>query len=119
MIEHPRADELTEAVAKWIESVRPGLTGRDAFLARVAANVLSVVRRELIQGPAAEAAAIERLSVLLGHEGDLAALNADLCERLRAGEMDVATPGLLSALKANITDQIAIDQPNYVSEGQR
>lgn len=119
MIEHPRAEELVEAVARWIDSVRPNLAPRDAFLARVAANVLGVVRRELIQGPAAEAAAIERLSALLGHDGDLAALNHELCERLQSGEMDVSTPGLLAALKANITDQIAIDQPNYVSEGRR
>ncbi len=119
MIEHPRAEELVEAVARWIDFIRPNLPPRDAFLARVAANVLSVVRRELILGPAAEAAAIERLGALLGHDGDLAALNAELCERLRTGQMDAATPGLLAALKGNITDQIAIDQPNYVSEGQR
>jgi hypothetical protein len=119
VIEHPRAEELVEAVARWIDSVRPNLPPRDAFLARVAANVLGVVRRELIQGPAAEAAAVERLSALLGEEGDLAALNAELCERLRSGLMDAQTPGLLAALKANITDQIAIDQPNYVWEGQR
>jgi hypothetical protein len=48
-------------------------------------------------------------------EGDLKALNAELCERLRRGEMDVATPGLIPALKAGIEDQIAIDQPSYVS----
>jgi len=113
VIEHPRADELVEAVSRWIDGVRPNLPPRDAFLARVAVNVLGVVRRELIQGPAAEAAAIERLSALLGHGGDLAALHADLCERLRAGEMSVETPGLLAALKANIADQIAIDQPSY------
>jgi hypothetical protein len=33
--------------------------------------------------------------------------------------MDVATPGLLAALKAGIEDQIAIDQPSYVSVGTR
>lgn len=119
MIEHPRADELVEAVSRWIDSVRPGLPPRDAFLARVAVNVLGVVRRELTQGPAAEAAAIARLRDLLGRDGDLKALNVDLCERLRSGEMDAATPGLLAALKANITDQIAIDQPNYNPEPDR
>lgn len=113
MIEHPRADELVDAVAKWIDSVRGGLPPRDAFLARVAINVLGVVGRELTQGPAAAAAATERLEAVLASEGDLKALSVELCERLRAGEMDTATPGLLAALKANITDQIAIDQPNY------
>ncbi len=113
MIEHPRADELVDAVAKWIDSIRPSLDTRDGFLARVAINVLGVVGRELTQGPAAEGAATARLSALLGTEGDLKALSLELCERLRLGEMDAATPGLLAALKANITDQIAIDQPNY------
>ena len=119
MIDHPRAEELVEAVARWIDSVRPGLPAREAFLARVAANALGVVRRELIQGPDADAAAVERLSSLLGREGSLAELNADLCARLREGAMDRDTPGLLAALKANIVDQIAIDQPTYAPEPGR
>lgn len=119
MIEHPRADELIEAVAGWVESIRPQLNPRDAFLSRVAVNALNAVKRELSQGPAAEVAARSRLSALLGMEADLGTLNAELCERLRRGEMDVATPGLLAALKAGIEDQIAIDQPSYVSVGRR
>ena len=115
MIEHPRADELVEAVSKWIDSVRPTLGPRDAFLARVAVNVLGVVKRELTLGPAAKAAATRRFGELLGQDGDFAALNSALCEAIRKGEMDVSTPGLLEALKATIVEQIAIDQPNYVS----
>jgi hypothetical protein len=117
MIENPRADELVDAVAKWIDSIRPSLPPRDAFLARVAANVLSVVKREILLGPQADAAAVERLSQLLGVSGNVNTLNAVLCERLRSGDMDAETPGLLTALKANITDQIAIDQPNYSATG--
>lgn len=116
MIDHPRAEELVEAVARWIDSVRPGLPPRDAFLARVAANALSVVRRELIDGPTAELAAQARLAELLGRDGTVAELNAELCARLRDRAMDRDTPGLLAALRANITEQIAIDQPSYAPE---
>ena len=116
MIEHPRAAELVAAVGAWIDSVRPQLAPRDAFLARVAANVLGVVGRELEQGPAAELAASRRLSELLGRSGDLAALEAELCALLRAGRMDAATPGLLAALRANAAERIAIDQPNYAAD---
>ncbi len=119
MIEHPRADELIEAVAGWVESIRPQLNPRDAFLSRVAVNALNAVKREWLQGPAADAAAVARLSALLGMEGDLKTLNGELCERLRRGEMGVETPGLVAALKAGIEDQIAIDQPGYVSVGGR
>ena len=115
MITHPRTEELVEAVARWIDTLRPELKPRDAFLARVAVNVLGVVQRELTLGPAAEAAAIERMSELLGHVGGYEDLTAELCAKLRAGEMDAATPGLLAALRANAQDQAAIDQPNYSS----
>jgi hypothetical protein len=117
LITHPRAEELTEAVSRWIDAVRPSLDPRNAFLARVAANILGVVARQQQLGPAAEAAAVERFTVLLDHRGDYAGLNSDLCDRLRAGEMDAATPGLLTTLKANVLDQLAIDQPNYRHEG--
>ncbi|MBS0363648.1 MAG: protein kinase [Proteobacteria bacterium] len=116
MITHPRTEELTEAVARWVDSIRPQLGPREAFLARVAANVLGVVGRELTLGPAAQAAATDRLIVLLDHGGGYAELNSELCQRLREGTMDATTPGLLAALKANVLDQLAIDQPNYRHE---
>ena len=116
MISHPKTEELVQAVALWIDQVRPSLDPRNAFLARVAVNVLSVVERELTQGPAAERRAIEAMAGLLGHEGDFAALNAELCGKIRAGELTVETPGLLAALTTIARDQVAIDQPKYRPE---
>lgn len=113
MITHPTAQEIVDAVSRWIDGVRPNLTGRDAFLARVAVNALGIVSRELATGQQAEAAAKERMAGLLGQDGDYASLNAELCRRLRDGEIDRDTPGLLAALDANIQAQIAIDQPSY------
>jgi hypothetical protein len=113
LIEHPRIEELIEAVATWIDGIRDSLPSRDAYLARVAVNALGVVRREIDLGPRAGSAAAGRLTQLLGQKADLKVLNIELCKRIRAGEMDVTTPGLLNALKANITEQIAIDQPGY------
>ena len=116
MISHPRAEELTEAVARWIEQIRPTLDPRNAFLARVAANALAAVTRELTLGEEAKAAAVQRLEPILGHGGTYEGLNWELCEKLRAGEMGVQTPGLLPALRANVLDQLAIDQPGYKHE---
>lgn len=113
MINHPSAVELVDVVARWIDGVRPQLQGRDAFMARVAVNALGIASRELAQGRALEDAAIARYAELLGQTGDFDALNDELCRRLRAGEIGVSTPGLLEALSANLTAQIAIDQPTY------
>lgn len=117
MISHPRTEELAEAVALWIDQIRPSLDPRNAFLARVAANAMGTISRELTQGPAAEAAAVALMSELLGHDGSHAELNAELCARIRSGELSVETPGLLAALATMARDQLAIDQPTYRPEG--
>ena len=117
MITHPRTEELAESVRLWIDEIRPTLDPRNAFLARVAANAMATIYRELTQGPAAEAAAVAGMAGVLGHDGDFAALNSELCQRIRSGELTVESPGLLAALKVMARDQIAIDQPSYRPEG--
>ena len=69
MITHPKADELTEAVARWIDQIRPSLDARNAFLARVAANALRTVTRELAAGQETQSAAAGRIAGILGHDG--------------------------------------------------
>lgn len=114
MIASPTSLELIDAVIGFIEQrAAPQLKDRDAFLARVAVNALAAVRREIELGPDAEAAALARLRDLLGHDGDFATLNAELCDRLASGELSVKDPQVLAHLKASIIDQVRIDQPNY------
>jgi hypothetical protein len=117
LITHPRTEELAESVRLWIDEIRPTLDPRNAFLARVAANAMATIYRELTQGPAAEAAAVDGMARVLGHDGDFADLNAELCERIRTGELTIETPGLLAVLQVIARDQIAIDQPSYRPEG--
>jgi hypothetical protein len=116
VITHPKPEELTDAVARWIEQIRPSLDPRNAFLARVAANALATVGRELALGEAAKAGATQRLADLLGHGGTYEGLVWELCEQLRSGAMDASTPGLLEALRQNTLEQLAIDQPAYRHE---
>jgi hypothetical protein len=114
MITHPTASELIEAVIRFIEDrAAPQLKDRDAFLARVAVNALNTVRREIEQGPAAEAAATERLKAILGRDGTWTELNEALCTGIEDGSIDAADPAVMAHLKASIIDQVRIDQPNY------
>lgn len=116
MITHPKTEELVESVALWLEQIRPTLDPRNAFLARVAGNALATVRREITEGPAAEARAVAAMSGVLGHDGDYERLTAELCDRIRSGDLTVATPGLLEALRTMAMDQLALDQPSYRHE---
>ncbi len=113
MISHPTRDELLTAVIGFIEGIAPQLHDRDLFLARVAVNALGVVRREADAGPAAEAAAAERLQTLLGQSGDLESLNTALIDAIRGGAFDHDEAALLAHLKSSALDQVLIDQPGY------
>lgn len=113
MITHPSAQEILQAVMQWIEDLRPRLDERDAFLARVAGHALATVQRELAQGPATQSAAQSQLARLLEHEADYATLTRELCTRLRSGELDLSTPGLLGLLRDITLGQLMIDQPGY------
>ncbi len=116
MYDQPTASELLGAVAGFLrDEVSPTLTGRLAFHARVAVNVLEMVRRELALGPAAVAGEAERLKALLGADGPLSDLEDALCARIAAGEIDPADPALIDHLWATTLDTLAVDQPNYAT----
>ena len=106
--------ELVSAVRDFIEQrAMPELKGHTAFHARVAANALGIVARELEQGAKSAEAERARLSALLGREGDLMDLNRALCKDIRDGRLGLETPGLAEHLALTTHDKVAIDQPSY------
>lgn len=114
MQDQPTAAELVDIVADFIRShAMPQLQGHAAFHARVAANALDIVKRELELAPRANAGEHERLKALLGRDGTLEDLNRELCARIASGEMTLATPGLADHLWEITLTKLAIDQPNY------
>jgi hypothetical protein len=116
MREQPTAAELIDAVAGFITNeLAPTLSGRLAFHARVAANALAIVKRELELGPAADRADAARLAALLGMEGEPAALTEELCRRIAAGEIAGDDPALIEHLWATTLATLAVDQPGYAT----
>jgi hypothetical protein len=116
MREQPTAAELIDAVSEFItRDLAPTLGGRLAFHARVAANVLAIVRRELMQGPDADRADAQRLAALLGEAGDAAVLTEELCRRIASGEIAADDPALIEHLWASTLDTLAVDQPGYAT----
>lgn len=116
MTDQPSAAELLTAVHDFLtQHAMPKLEGHTAFHARVAANVLAIVQRELEHGPANDAAERARLRDLLGEDGDLDTLNRRLCARIRSREFTPETPGLIDHLRAVTDAKLAIDQPSYAA----
>lgn len=116
MQDQPTPSEVLGAVARFLKAeVAPATAGHVSFQARVAANALEMMRRQLDLGPAAEAAELARLKDLLGTDGDLATLNAELGRRIQAGDLDLTTPGLADHLWAVTLAKLAVDQPTYAA----
>lgn len=114
MQDEPTPPEMLAAVATLLrETVMPQLSGHTAFLVRVAANALDLVRRQVELEPEANEAELARLRRLLARDGDLLVLNQALCEAIEAGEVGLQTPGLADHLWATTLEKLAIDQPSY------
>src|SRR5690242_10759035 len=95
MMDQPSILELVTAVRDFLEQrAMPELKGHTAFHARVAANALGIVARQLEHGGPSADAERERLKKLLGHDGTLMDLNRELCRQIREGAVGLETPGL-------------------------
>jgi hypothetical protein len=114
--DQPTPSEVIGAVAHFLKTVVAAeTTGATAFQARVAANALEMMRRELDLAPAADAAELARLKALLDTDGTLLELNTLLAERIAAGALDLTTPGLADHLWATTLAKLAVDQPTYAA----
>jgi hypothetical protein len=114
MQDQPTPAEIIGAVSSFVKAnALPELPPHAQFQMRVAANALELARRDLDLSPAADAAELARLTALLGRAGSLHDLNVELASRIRAGEADLATPGLAEHLWATTLAKLAVDQPNY------
>jgi DNA-binding response OmpR family regulator len=114
MQDQPSPDEILAAIAAFLrDTVIPKSDSHTAFQARVAANAVDLVRRQLEFSTAGEAAELERLQTLLGRAGTLPELNSALAEALASGAKGLSTAGVSEHLRATTLEKLQIDQPNY------
>ena len=109
--DRPTAAELVEAVREFLESdVMESAEGRTRFHARVAANALSMVERELAMGSMLEERATQRLSDLGFSDG------VDLARAIREGEVDDRYAEIRAALEETVADKLRVANPQYLDE---
>ena len=112
----PTAADLVLAVRQHLEErVLAVLQGSDAFHVRIALNALGIIERELREGPGLAEADTQELLALLGTDN---ASDAEqlLVEKLRSGELDVHSAGLLDYLAARTQRRLIVDNPRYRHE---
>jgi hypothetical protein len=107
----PTLDELIAAVRAFlIDDVLPATDGRLQFNARVAANVLAMVERELVLGPEQDAAHAARLAAL-GVADDAA-----LAAAIRDGRMDGRGAELIALLRRRTVERLSIANPRHLQD---
>lgn len=105
----PTASQLLEAVREWIErDVVQGSSGRLSFHARVAANMLAIVERELELGSGQALRHAERLSQL-GCESD-----HQLATAISNGQMNDRQDLVRSLVRASVVDKLRVANPGYL-----
>ena len=110
----PSAPVLLTAAVKYLEQeLLPTLTGYHRFQTRVTANVLNIVRRELELRETQSAAERGRLRSLVGHDGDVEDLSAELCESIRRSTIDSNDANLRSHLRQSLAGALAINNPKW------
>lgn len=115
-IDMPTLDELVISVRDFLrDEVMAATEGRTSFLARVAANSLDIVLRELDLGETHRGRERARLQALLDRsdDTDLMALRWELVEAIRADTFDRDRHDLHDHLRTTVVNQVAVDQPVY------
>lgn len=110
----PRTDELLAGVRDFLKTdAAQAMSGRNQFLARVAANSIDIVLRDLALGPEASRWEKEQLEGLVSAEGSLPELREKLCFAIRSGGIDPGRADLQAYLRQSTYAQVMIDQPGY------
>jgi len=109
---HPDAGELLDATIDFLGDVlTPAVPPEHAFHLLVAVNALRIVRREIEQGGADEAAHRDRLAAL-GFADDAA-----LAAALRAGEVPAdLMPRVRAGLLADAEARLRVANPRFVAD---
>ena len=130
MQDRPTRVELLQGVEHTLrESLMPALEGADQFRARVAANVVRMVVRELETGEAAQREEYASLAVLLNGsdpapdtlealERALLDMNETLARKIRDGEADTGAyrAQLLAHLRAVTLRKLDITDPKLATK---
>ncbi|HEX7407864.1 MAG TPA: DUF6285 domain-containing protein [Candidatus Binatia bacterium] len=133
MQDRPTCAELLEAVQHFLETdAVPALDGPKKFHARVAANVLAIIRRELESEDTQLRDEWRRLGELLGISDAVPADRAELrralrqhtkelCQRISQGDADAGEwrSAVITHVRHTVEDKLRVANPKYLSGESR
>ncbi len=131
MQDRPTALELLDAVQRFLEEeIVPDTQGRRSFLARVAANAVRIVAREIRADEEQARREWEGLDSLLGPTAPppsladtkqaIRARTAALCEKIREGAADEGEwrSSVLAHVRGTVHDKLAVADPGLLERSE-
>jgi len=131
MQDRPSYDELLAAVEQFLDAeIVPNVPGSRGFHARVAANAIRIVRRELQMEDEQLRAEWAGLDALLGpaeapttrrgRRDELRSRNAALAERIRAGDADGGefARRTFAHVQATLRDKLRVSNPELLARDE-
>lgn len=120
---HPDILAILDAANAYFEGeLLATLSGYHRFQCRVAINALNIVRRQLSDGPAMDAAEYQRLLDLVGVRGHpedgnapMAWLDSQLALQIRNGRRNIDDPALRAHIRQTLHDALAINNPKWLA----
>jgi len=130
MQDRPTSIELLEAAADFVDrEIVPAIEGARQFQARVVANVMRIVAREIQNEDPAVRVEVKALARLLERDAphlhsldDLrkasASMGEELSVRIRAGDADSGSwrAEVLSVVRQSVEDKLRIANPRYLEK---
>jgi ABC-type branched-subunit amino acid transport system ATPase component len=115
MQDRPTAPELLDSVAEYLfAELRPEVPREHRFKVLVAANVCTVVAREIRAGHEPDREDLALFGELLGKDvEDVREAAAELSRRLRSGELDDRIDELAPRLEEHVRRKLEIARPGY------
>ena len=130
MQDRPTSIELLEAAADFVDrEIVPAIEGARQFQARVVANVMRIVAREIQMEDPAVRVEVKALARLLGRDAphlhsldDLrkasTSMGEELSARIRAGDADSGSwrAEVLTVVRQSVEDKLKIANPRYLEK---
>lgn len=112
----PVAEDVLGVVRDYLrDELAPLVPPYHQFQLRIVTKLLETVGRELELGAAFEQDELARLRALIGRDGPLAELNAELARQIRDGERPIDDARLLDHLCRSTEDALRINNPKWLA----
>ncbi len=115
--DRPTARNLLETIQGFLEELLPALEGEARFKTRVSIHLLGIVARETTDAAAFDTDERSRLRALLGRDGQLPELNAQLAQQIRSGHLDARAEEVMAHVLRTVEDKVRIVNPRHLRSG--